>query len=130
MMCDACDGEFHLRCMSLEAAPKGEWACPGCLADEKEFKNLKYLVIGQKPTDFTLPRKRKKDKVVVCYSPSKPLEIAWEECVEKGFMCVSKVFSHDIIRILTHGTLERRTSSGRVADVWYGAIEEVRYEHT
>ena len=125
VLCDKCDGEFHLKCMDLYCPPEGEWICKACIRDEKEFKGLKYLVDGVRPKDFALPRKKKKDKIAICYSPSKPLELAWEECQSKGFMCISKVFSHEVMKSLTHGPVVRTTSSGRVADTWPGAVKEI-----
>ena len=40
-------------------------------------------------------------------------------------MCVSKVFPHEVLRKLTHGTVERATKSGRAGNVWRGALREV-----
>lgn len=76
----------------------------------------------------------------ICYSPSKPLALAWEECEKKGFMMVSRVFTYELMRCvdignliglilclfsrLTHGSFEHITHSGRVAERWNGAIHE------
>jgi hypothetical protein len=32
------------------------------------------------------------------YSPSKPLALAWEECLQKGLMVVSEVFSYELMQ--------------------------------
>lgn len=42
-------------------------------------------------------RRRKGQKAEVCYSPSRPLDMAWRECEAKGFMLVKAVFSDDVI---------------------------------
>ena len=31
VVCDACDGEYHLWCVSLTAVPEGVWRCPRCV---------------------------------------------------------------------------------------------------
>ena len=125
VLCDKCDGEYHLACMSLDGPPEGEWVCKGCVLDESEFKGLKFLVDGARPKDFALPKKKRKENISFCYSPSKPIDLAWEECQQKGFMCVSKVFSHYVMKKLTHGPIVRTTSSGRIADTWHGALKEI-----
>ena len=30
LLCDECDGEYHVRCVSLSKVPKGEWRCRRC----------------------------------------------------------------------------------------------------
>jgi hypothetical protein len=40
-------------------------------------------------------------------------------------MCVANVFSYETMKILTHGDLERRTTSGRVAETWLGVTREI-----
>lgn len=43
--------------------------------------------------------KRKKDYVFSrCYSPSRPLDVAFEECKRKGFMLISQLFSYELMR--------------------------------
>ena len=61
----------------------------------------------------------------ICYSPSRPLKLAWEECIQKGFMMVSNVFTHELMAQLTHGLFEKRTSAGRVSERWTGAVAEL-----
>ncbi len=34
----------------------------------------------------------------ICYSPSRPIDMVWSDCVVNGFMLVSKVFPYDVIR--------------------------------
>jgi hypothetical protein len=45
---------------------------------------------------FPIPKKRNR-VAEVCYSPARPLELAWQECLTKGFMLVKNVFSHSVI---------------------------------
>ncbi len=30
LLCDVCDGGYHLQCVGLQAVPHGRWLCPGC----------------------------------------------------------------------------------------------------
>ena len=100
LLCDRCDGEHHLSCVYLEVIPRKGWVCPACKEEIREFEGLTYNVQG---VGFNLVRKRKRglgtseDEAVV-YSPSRPLEMAWEECQQKGFMVVAKVLSYDVMR--------------------------------
>lgn len=103
IMCDLCDGEYHFHCVGLEdLAPRRGWKCPKCLLEVKSFNGLDFSVKGP----FSVPnsiRKLRKDGFKpegdeTCYSPSKPIRIAWEECCNKGFMAVSNVFPYDIMR--------------------------------
>lgn len=84
--------------------------------------------------------------MALCYSPSRPLQLAFKECRSKGYMCVKSVFSHDIIlwvtflpyppylcalnlffiiRKLTKGMVEQRSVSNRLIAKWTGAYREV-----
>ena len=74
---------------------------------------------------FSLPKPKRDFTVEQCFSPARPLEFAWQEMLEKGFMCVQKVFPHDVLKRLTHGPIERKTLSGRAGNVWKGALREV-----
>jgi len=40
-------------------------------------------------------------------------------------MLVKQLLPHSVMKALTHGTLERKTSSGRVAQRWLGAAHEI-----
>lgn len=68
--------------------------------------------------------KKGEEKPGMCYSPSRPLDLAWSECIDKGFMVISRLFNYEVMKVLTHGTLERVTQKGRVAEVWKGATAE------
>ena len=92
IFCDNCNGEYHLKCMGLELPPRKNWICKSCKEEELAFEGLKYKMDG-----FPLKRKSRPNPKI-CYSPSKPLSEAWEECKYKGFMSVSKVFSYDILK--------------------------------
>lgn len=63
----------------------------------------------------------------ICYSPSRPLSLAWSECASKGYgyMMVSHVFPYEVMKQLTHGYIENYTSSGRVCDRWLGFVNEL-----
>lgn len=119
VLCDGCEGEYHLECVNLDLAPRKRFICPRCVQDTREFEGINYNIKG-----FPIPKDKKK-KRIICYSPSRPLYLAWEECVEKGFMVVSKVFSYEIMKTLTHGKVEQVSSFGRVSDKWVGIINEM-----
>jgi len=75
---------------------------------------------------FEIPPVRKRDPDPEwCYSPSRPLELAWPECVLKGFMCVKKVFPFSVMEKITHGMVEKMTARGRVAATFEGAVREI-----
>ena len=86
---------------------------------------------GRKPPrvehpEFVLPRPSAKQlPIEQVYSPSRPLALAWKELEEKGFMCVSRVFPHEVLRKLTHGSVEKATLSGRTGNIWKGALREI-----
>ncbi|KAI6185562.1 CBR-NURF-1 protein, variant [Aphelenchoides besseyi] len=37
VVCDICDGCFHLRCVKLQSLPKGEWFCSSCSLRAKQL---------------------------------------------------------------------------------------------
>lgn len=120
ILCDICDGEYHINCVGLQKLPRSTYVCLRCLEEEERQKHLRYNVSDT----FPIPKRKVIDRHVV-YSPSRPLEMAWEECVKKGVMTVSKVLSYEIMKFLTHGVIENATSSGRVVEVWRGATVEI-----
>jgi hypothetical protein len=127
LLCDRCDGEFHLKCVGLEFMPRAssrlaKWYCPQCVTEEQQFGPLKFDIEGG---GFPIPRPKKGMEFGVCFSPARPLNLAWEECVSKGFMMASKVFSFEVMRKITQGVVDKMTSRGRVAEQWLGAIREV-----
>ena len=122
IICDTCDGEYHLGCVNLDRVPRINFNCSRCKKDSMEFEKLKYTV---DLPEFELTKKRNSNPISYCYSPSKPLENAWDECIRKGMMIVSGVFSHEVMKKLTHGIIEKKTSAGRISDVWSGAGVEV-----
>lgn len=121
VICDVCDGEYHLLCVKLDRVPRNSFTCTRCKKDSIEFEKLKYTV---DLPQFEL-KKKKSPQISYCYSPSRPLESAWEECKRKGMMIVSNVFSHEIMKLLTHGIIDKTTKAGRISDVWSGAAIEV-----
>jgi hypothetical protein len=131
ILCDRCDGEFHLKCVNLETMPRSSvpWVCPRCLEDERQFKGLGYDIVvrnwkGEKQrVEFKIKKTRK--EVGLSFSPARPLQLAWQEFQEKMYMCVSKVFDYDTIKKLTHGTVEARTLTGRVSHSWNGVLNEI-----
>lgn len=142
VLCDICSGDYHLRCVGLDIVPRKGWVCLRCKTDAAEFKGLEYMVYKPdiygasqlyknenmplvEQDGFALPKPKKGFAVEQCFSPARPIALAWEEMTEKGFMCVSRVFPHDVLRRLTHGPVERQTLSGRAGNVWKGALREV-----
>ena len=145
VICDRCNGEFHLACMALDIVPRKGWICTHCKKDELEFYNLKYhcykpdlygledrqrkigtsesRIDNERVPQFSIPKS--KSPVEYCFSPSRPIDLAWTECLDKGFMSVQGVFNHDIMKKLTHGPCHRHTSTGRVAETWDGALRVI-----
>lgn len=108
ILCDGCDGEYHLTCVGLTLLPRITWTCNRCREERAWFANVKYEVPNFKvgnsstlcltpPSPLQIPRRRSQ-KIEICYSPSRPLEVAWEECQQKGFMVVKNVFTPEIMR--------------------------------
>jgi len=95
LICDRCSGEYHLKCVGLDMIPRRGWICRSCKQEMDSFEGLNYSM-----DEFEIPKQRKNDEITIVYSPSKPLARAWEECKEKGFMCVSKVFDYEIIKYI------------------------------
>ena len=77
IVCDVCDGEYHLQCVKLDRVPRSgnKWTCPRCQEEDQEFTKVKYIVQGDR---FELPKKKKEQVISVCYSPSRPLALAFE----------------------------------------------------
>lgn len=94
ILCDACEGEYHLSCVGLDLLPRRKyWHCPYCIKDSEAFHDVPL----HSNSSLQLTKTSSK-QVSLCYTPSKPLEVAWEECLRRGYMCVKGVFSHDIIQ--------------------------------
>jgi len=137
IICDRCASEIHLSCLGLEIVPRKGFICPRCKDDECAFEGLKYDVfkpdiykLGKnnitRESQFPIPKRPKSAaKAEFCYSPSRPLAEAWSECLDKGFMSVSKVFDYHTMRTLTHGAVSQNTKSGRKAETWGGALREI-----
>lgn len=131
VLCERCEGEFHLICVNKECLPRKQvdFFCPRCLEEEIQFNDLSYDIVvkdwkGRRvSTEFKI--KKGRAKVGLSFSPSRPLELAWQEFQEKQFMCVSRVFDFETMRKLTHGTVEMRTGTGRVSSVWSGVLNEI-----
>ena len=122
LICDVCDGEYHLGCMGLDRVPRNGWTCQRCYEEVQFASKNKYAVESEK---FVMPRKKKGTEVSICYSPSRPLSQAFGECKSKGMMMVSRVFTYELMRKLTHGVITKMTQSGRIADTWSGATVEI-----
>lgn len=100
ILCDKCDGEYHISCCKLnglDEVPEESFVCYKCIEDENYFKNFNFNI----PNLFLIPEEllMKSSKVTV-YSPSRPIELAWEECKQKGLMIVSNILPKDIMRLL------------------------------
>ena len=93
IICDTCEGEYHLKCVELDMPPRHKWSCPACMKERVWNLRMSY-----EPQGFPVPRIRKSDPDPEwCYSPSRPLELAWPECVEKGenFFCDNISYIYD-----------------------------------
>lgn len=131
ILCDRCDGEFHIKCVKLESMPRSsvQFTCPRCLEDERQFKGLAYDIVvrnwkGEKQrVEFQIKKSRK--EIGLSFSPARPLELAWQEFQEKEMMCVSRVFDYDTIKKLTHGHVTTHTQTGRVSNSWCGVLDEM-----
>ena len=123
IICDICSAEYHLACAKLVKVPRNSipFRCPKCNEEEDWFKNFSYKVDDPR---FKVPKKRN-TKISICYSPSKPLDLAFEECKSKGLMVVANVFPKEVMKVLTHGSLTKVTKFGRCSDSWRGAMHEV-----
>jgi len=44
VMCDICDGEYHLKCQNLTCTPEGSFFCTKCKDDEEHFKDMRFEV--------------------------------------------------------------------------------------
>jgi hypothetical protein len=113
ILCDVCDGEFHLACAGLDVAPRSGWRCQRCTQEYLFFRKLKYEILPYFKVVFTSPKlyvamtspcllpqaPRQSPIHSVCYSPSKPLAVAWTECQAKGFMVVQNIFPLELLRL-------------------------------
>lgn len=124
VMCDTCDGEYHLKCQGLECTPEGAFFCTRCKRDEEFYRDFRYEVsesfkVHTNDSSFKctavvletlhhiilfllhncaqIPPRPNEERSIV-YSPAKPLPLAWEECKQKGLMVVSDVFSLELMR--------------------------------
>eukprot|EP01036_Dinobryon_divergens_P026965 gene26965-35669_t len=105
VLCDGCNGEYHLQCAGLETIPESNFICYKCSKETNHFKEMDFSVSDF----FPIPRNVKAPKDI-CYSPSRPLDAAWEECKRKGFMVVSELFSYEIMKVV---------------ESWEGAVKEI-----
>lgn len=132
IICDSCSAEYHITCAKVvrESRAGNPWTCSRCVQDENFFDKLRYDIVvknwdGKKQrVEFEISRS-KKVKASYCFSPSRPLEEAWKECQNKGFMVVSKVFDYNTLKLLTHGEVQMKTMAGRVAKSWTGALDQI-----
>lgn len=46
VLCDKCDGEYHLKCAGLERVPRISFTCPKCAKESLEFTQQKFTVDG------------------------------------------------------------------------------------
>lgn len=129
ILCDRCDGEYHLRCLGLAVAPPDTFHCPRCLEDMDYERRVSFDMPGgvfQLAQYRNTQKKKASAQRLFIYTPARPLEAAWAECCDKGVMTVSRVFSYDLMERLLHGeVLKSSHKSGRVVDCWRGAIPEI-----
>ena len=55
LLCDRCEGEYHLSCLGLMLAPRNGWICPRCKEEEVEFDKVQYVVDCDQ---FALPKRK------------------------------------------------------------------------
>jgi hypothetical protein len=41
LICDTCEGEYHLKCVDLEIPPRNKWSCPACMRER--VKNIEMV---------------------------------------------------------------------------------------
>ncbi len=44
ILCDICDGEYHINCVGLQKLPRSTYVCLRCLEEEERQKHLRYNV--------------------------------------------------------------------------------------
>lgn len=44
ILCDLCDGEYHLHCQGLKCMPEGSFMCNKCVVDESFYKDTTFEV--------------------------------------------------------------------------------------
>lgn len=44
VMCDICDGEYHLQCQNIFKIPDGSFTCSKCTTDMEHYKNMEFSV--------------------------------------------------------------------------------------
>ena len=85
-LCDRCYSEFHAKCLEANSVVRESdenWICSLCKEEIQEVPWGESTFIRSK--NF-------------CYSPSKPLDLAFEECKLNGLMMVQKVFPYEVLR--------------------------------
>ena len=97
ILCDGCDGEYHMQCEGLQSVPEGTFTCRRCVEDGEHYRHLPFDM----PYAFSVQSEtvnRSKEQRSVVYSAGRPIERAWEDCQRRGVMIVSNVFNRDIMR--------------------------------
>lgn len=93
VLCDNCEGEYHLQCIGLSKLPQSDFVCRRCEAEAQIQKSLQYKV-----ERFPLEKPKAGDKKVIVYTPARPVEVAFKECESMGVMLVSNIFDFDIMK--------------------------------
>lgn len=44
IICDICEGEYHLQCLGLDRIPRATFICPPCMEEANEQRHLKFNV--------------------------------------------------------------------------------------
>lgn len=94
VLCDVCEGEYHLHCIGLSKLPQSSFICARCETEKQIQTNLQYTV---EMFPLILNPQEEKKKVIV-YTPARPVEVAFKECEGMGVMLVSNVFDFDIMK--------------------------------
>ena len=104
ILCDGCDGEYHMQCEGLQSIPEGTFMCRRCVDDGEHYRHLPFdmpYAFSMQQQQSEVNRGGQSDECSqrsVVYSAGRPIDRAWEDCQRRGVMIVNSVFSRDIMR--------------------------------
>jgi hypothetical protein len=58
VLCDTCDGEYHLDCVGLTSLPRISWTCTLCREERARFSKLRFDVANYKASERERERER------------------------------------------------------------------------
>jgi urease beta subunit len=87
LICDSCDGEYHLKCAALKEVPKGDWFCSHCTVPPKSVGRFGGGAYG--PTPLTLNLKASTPLALTQrgypnINRFATSEVEWDPCAECG----------------------------------------------